>query len=66
VKKGFCSRAYQEPGPVVVTREPRLPTIIQKKIAAASFRNDGIVIRSENSMTTIFSCPVIILWIDHQ
>jgi len=49
-KNGFCRDAYQEPGPLVVTSEPRLPRMRQERIAAISFGYDWIVIVPEDSI----------------
>jgi hypothetical protein len=53
-KKGFCRVAYQEPGPLMVTSDPRLPAIKQNSITAASFGYDRIVIRLLSSIHSLF------------
>jgi alanine racemase len=59
-KKGLARTEYQEPGPGVVTSDPRLPTIRQNRIAAASIGYDRIVIVLEDSM-----CCIIFLGYDN-
>src|SRR5512145_156006 len=50
VKNGFSREMYQEPGPVAVTSDPRLPAMMQNSTDAASFGYDRIADLRSGSM----------------
>jgi len=63
--EGFTSWANQDPDPVTVKKDPRLPSTRQKSIAATSFGTDRTFREDTISIPSCSFFPLIILMIEH-